>query len=57
MNSRKKSFEKKAVGRKVWRVVFDCQGVRGLRSLIWLSLGVMLVCGVPAIAESQETPY
>ncbi len=54
MNSREKSIEKRAEGRKVWRAVFDRRGVRCVRSSVWLSLGVMLVCGIPAMAESQE---
>jgi hypothetical protein len=56
VNSREKSFEKRAGGRKVWRAVFDCRGERCLRSLVWLSLGVMLLCGIPVMAESQEPP-
>lgn len=54
MNSREKSIEKRAEGRKVWRAVFDRRGVRCVRSSQWLSLGVILVCGIPAMAESQE---
>ena len=57
MNSREKSSENKAAGRKVWRAVIDRRGVRGLGRSPWLGMGVMfaLACGIPALAQSQGT--
>jgi hypothetical protein len=56
VNSRTKSFESKDVSRKVWRTVVDRRGLGSLGSSLWLGLGVMMVCEIPALAERQETP-
>jgi hypothetical protein len=55
VNSRKESFEKKPVGRRVRMAVFDRRGPRGRDSALWLGLGVLLVCGIPAMAQPQES--
>jgi carboxypeptidase family protein len=54
VNSRKNSFENKAVGPRVWGALFNHQGVRGSARLLWFGVGVMLVCGIPTLAQPQE---
>jgi len=55
VNSRKKSFEHRAEGRKVWRVVFERRGVLGRGSSLWIGLSMVLIWGIPAVAQPQGT--
>jgi hypothetical protein len=55
VNSRKKRFEHRAEGRKVWRAVFERRGVLGRGSSLWTGLSMLLICGIPALAQPQGT--
>jgi Carboxypeptidase regulatory-like domain len=54
VNPRENSFENKAASPKGWRAVCNRRGPGGGGRLLWLGVGLMLVCGIPARAESQE---
>lgn len=50
MNSARKGSCNKSSGRNPRRLVFDG------RNLLWLSPAVLLLCGFPALAQSQQSP-
>ena len=50
VNSLRKGSYKKSSGRNRWKLVF------GGKRLLWLSPGVLLLCGFPAPAQSQQFP-
>jgi len=50
VNSARKGSCNKSSGRNPRRLVFDGRG------LLWLSPGVLLLCGSPALAQPQQSP-
>jgi hypothetical protein len=48
VNLARKGSHKKSLGQHAWKVIFG----RG-RRLVWLSPGVLLLCSVPAVGQSQ----
>lgn len=60
MNCGEKDLGSGSVGQKFWRAVINQVAVRGRGSfpvrgsLLWLSLGMLLFCGIPALAQTQQ---
>ncbi|MGC2754498.1 MAG: hypothetical protein WCA40_19225, partial [Candidatus Acidiferrum sp.] len=60
MNCGEKDLGSGSVGQKFWRAVINQVAVRGRGSfpvrgsLLWLSLGMLLFCGIPTLAQTQQ---